>query len=429
MMHRRRIAMALGVCALVAPRPAAAQDTVEALVATALERSPEIRAARTAVAAAGGQVTQAGLRPNPTLSANQLQMSGAQHQTQVGIEWPLDLFRRPARLAAAQREVEATRHSIEDQERRLASRVREQAGGLLAARRGVDVMTEALTAARRMRELLDSKVSEGDIPRLEANIAAVEVGRMEADLALARADADAGAVELRALVGLAGDVALLSRDSLETLVRVVPAPDPSAAQTAPAPATLLSMRADVQEATARVALADARVEEALRAGRMDMTLSGTYGHEFFGFAQRGFNERGVLAPIEGSFNSVTFGATVLWPMRNRNQGAIATARAVRSGAQEVLDARQLVARSELDAAAIRDREAKRAVEMYATIIREQARQNVDVELEAYDLGRTTLSEVLTEQRRYLDVEAAYTTVLKRAFDAQVALRRARGEIR
>jgi outer membrane protein TolC len=67
--------------------------------------------------------------------------------------------------------------------------------------------------------------------------------------------------------------------------------------------------------------------------------------------------------------------------------------------------------------------------MYNTGIRDLARQNVEVQLEAYDLGRTALSDVLAEQRRYLDVEAAYTSVLARAYGASVALRKARGEIR
>ena len=83
---------------------AVAQDgTIEQLVATALERSPEIRAARTAITAAGGQLTQAGLRPNPTLSGSQMLMTGAQHQTLLEVEWPLDLFRRAARVGTAQR--------------------------------------------------------------------------------------------------------------------------------------------------------------------------------------------------------------------------------------------------------------------------------------------------------------------------------------
>jgi outer membrane protein TolC len=52
-----------------------------------------------------------------------------------------------------------------------------------------------------------------------------------------------------------------------------------------------------------------------------------------------------------------------------------------------------------------------------------------VQLEAYDLGRTPLTELLAEQRRYLDVEAGYTSALARAYDAAVTLRRARGETR
>ncbi len=420
--------MVIGVftCALAfAPRASAQDGTIEQLVATALERSPEIRAARTAVAAATGQLTQAGLRPNPALTGSQMQMTGAQHQTLVGIDWPLDLFRRSSRVAVATQAVEATNLSVQDRERMLAASVREQAGRLLAARRTVEIMNEALTAASRMRELLDQRVTEGETPKLDANIAAVEVGRMDADRISAAADADGAAIELRALVGLPPNAPLLLRDTLESLVRVAPAPE-TAAQTTE---TVLATRPDVREADARVALADARVEAARREGRVDMTLSGTYGREQYSFAQRGFNDSGALVPIEGAFHSVMFGATLALPVRNHNQGAVAAAEAERSGEQQMLEARQLAARAELDAASVRDREARRAVEMYATNIRELARQNVDVVLEAYDLGRTPLSDLLAEQRRYLDVEAAYTSALSRAYQARVSLRRARGEIR
>ncbi len=423
---RRSIVIGLFVGALALPRGVMAQDgTIEQLVATALERSPDIRAARTAVAVAGGQLTQAGLKPNPMLTGSQLQMTGTQHQTLIGIEWPMDLFRRSSRVAVATQAVEATSLSVRDRERTLAAMVREQAGRLLEARRTVEIMNESLTAAKRMRELLDQRVSEGDTPKLDANVAAVEVGRMEADLVLAQAEADGEAIELKALVGLPADASLVLRDTLESLVRVPPDP---ATPAQPMEATLAA-RPDVREATARVALADARLEAARREGRVDMTLSGAYGHEFSGFAQRGFNSSGTLVPIQGAFDSVVIGATLTLPIRNRNQGGVAAALAERTGEEEVLAARQITARAELDAAVLRDREARRAVEMYATTVRQLARQNVDVELEAYDLGRTPLSDLLAEQRRYLDVEAAYTAALSRAFQAQIALRRARGEIR
>ena len=410
------------------PSKGFAQDgTVDQLVATALDRSPELRAARTAITAAGGQLTQAGLRPNPTLSASRMLMTGAQHQTLVEVEWPLDLFRRPARVGAAQHAIEATTLSVQDRERLLAASVREQAGRLLAARRNVEIISEGLTAARRMRELLDSRVTEGEIPKLDANIAAVEAGRIEADLTMAQADADAAAIELKALVGLRANEPLTLRESLETLARANPEPaSPAAAASA---AVSIAARPDIREATARVALADARIEQTRREGRADMAIVANYGREGYGFEQRGFDSAGRLVPVQGNFHSVEIGASLVLPFRNRNQGAVASAEAERSGEQEVLAARQLVAQAEVDAATLRDREAQRAVDIYATSLRDLARQNVDVQLEAYDLGRTPLTDLLAEQRRYLDVEAAYTSMLARAYDARVALRRARGEIR
>ena len=71
------------------PANAFAQETsIEQLVATALKRSPEIRAARTTIASAGGEVTQASLRPNPTFIATQMLMTGSQHQSLFEVEWP-----------------------------------------------------------------------------------------------------------------------------------------------------------------------------------------------------------------------------------------------------------------------------------------------------------------------------------------------------
>jgi cobalt-zinc-cadmium efflux system outer membrane protein len=213
----------------------AQEGTVEQLVTTALDRSPEIRAARTAITAAGGQVTQAGLRPNPTLSASRMLMTGEQHQTLVELEWPLDLFRRPARIGTAQHLVEATTLSVEDRERLLAAAVRRQAGRLLSARRNVEIINEGLAAARRMRELLDSRVTEGDIPKIDANIAAVEAGRIEADLTLAQAEVEAAGIELKALAGLRPEEPLALRESLDALAG---APVPFASlQSSATPAT------------------------------------------------------------------------------------------------------------------------------------------------------------------------------------------------
>ena len=417
--------------------PAAAQEgTVEQLVAMALERSPELRAARTAATVAAGEVMQAGLRPNPSLTTRQ-QAGSNINSTVVGVEWPLDLFRKASRVDAAQKSADATGFSIQDRERMLAFTVRQQAGRLLAARRTLEITKEALDAAQRTRQLLDAEVTEGGIPKIDANLAAVESGRMEADMILAQADVDSATIELRALLGMEANAPLVLRDTLESLVKN--SGQPSAGSGQPAEASgqqgaempnmpnmpgmdmskmAVAMRPDVKEATARVAAATARVDSARQQGRLDMAVVGNYDRQYLAFAG---------TPVQGTFHSVTFGATLVLPVRNKNQGALAAAEAERSGEEQALAAKQLVAQAEIDAAMLREREAHRAVDMYAANVRDLARQNVDVELEAYDLGRTPLTDLLAEQRRYLDVENGYTTLLSRAYDAQVELRAARGE--
>ena len=56
-------------------------------------------------------------------------------------------------------------------------------------------------------------------------------------------------------------------------------------------------------------------------------------------------------------------------------------------------------------------------------------RNLDVVRETYELGRSTLTDVLAEQRRYLEIEMGYTDALRAAFDARTALKQARGDVK
>ena len=60
---------------------------------------------------------------------------------------------------------------------------------------------------------------------------------------------------------------------------------------------------------------------------------------------------------------------------------------------------------------------------------ELARRNLDVVRQTYELGRGRLSDVLAEQRRYLEIEEEYTEALREAFEARAALEFAQGEWR
>ena len=69
--------------------------SLEQAIARAIEQEPSLRAARSQVEVAQGTKIQASLRPNPSVSFERREEpGGTDHLTTVGVEWPLDLFRR-----------------------------------------------------------------------------------------------------------------------------------------------------------------------------------------------------------------------------------------------------------------------------------------------------------------------------------------------
>ena len=61
-------------------------------------------------------------------------------------------------------------------------------------------------------------------------------------------------------------------------------------------------------------------------------------------------------------------------------------------------------------------------------VRELANQNLEVIRKAYALGRTSVLDVITEQRRYIEIEMGYTEALTQVYDAVVDLERAVGTL-
>jgi cobalt-zinc-cadmium efflux system outer membrane protein len=399
--------------------------TLQEAIGRALEHEPAIRAARSETDVARGLRLQAGLRPNPTVSfMQQEEPVGTDSQSRVEVQWPLDLFRRPGRVAVAEREVEATERAIADRERLLAADVRLKYGEVVAALRELAVGDDLIAATARQRALVRERVEQGSAPPLERNMVDVEARRLEADRLLQAGKVEAAVVALKRLLGVSADEPLQVRNTIESLVHTDEMmPLPSAA--APASGT----RPDVQEAEARLRVADARIDRARRDSRADVSLFGTYMRMDAGFPQQGFNNTGAVERVRGLFHYVSGGATVTVPLRNRNQGEIASARAVRVGAEATLAAVQLTAQAEIAAAKSRDDYARRAVAVYADGARTLARQNLDVVTQTYELGRATVFDVLNEQRRYLDLERAYTAALREAYEARTALRRALGDVR
>lgn len=157
--------------------------------------------------------------------------------------------------------------------------------------------------------------------------------------------------------------------------------------------------------------ADARQQLARREGRFDLGIAGGY-----------------MTRVEGSrrMHDVMVGVMVDLPWRNRQQGMFAAATAEgRVARAEVAEAR-LQAESEMAAALARDIAATAAVARYRAGLIDLAARNLDVVREMWTLGRGTVFDVIEEERRYLDLQSAYTSALRELVEARATVLRAWG---
>jgi cobalt-zinc-cadmium efflux system outer membrane protein len=412
-------ALVLGV---LAQSPAAANGlTLDRAIAEALRSEPGLASARAERDAVRADRQQAAARPNPDVAFEQREQTGGpDRQTSIGIELPLDAFRRGPRLDAAAASVDRTEAALGDRERLLVAEVRARYGEALEAARRVEVMDAVTDAARRTYELLANRAAEGASPPLERDLALVELRRLEGQRALASGRASMALTALKVSLGRAPSSPLTLADALEDLV--TRAAD-AAADTA------IDTRADVREAAAGVEVARAGTRLAEQDRKPDLSLFGGYMRMDQGFPQFGLSPSGTPEPIHGVFHNVSAGVKLSLPIFNRGQGSIAAAKAREEAAAQMLASRRLAAAGEIELARARLAAARRALSAYEGDTRAVARRNVDVVRETYSLGRATLFEVLTEQRRYLDFEAAYIGALAETFAALTDLQRAKGASR
>lgn len=383
----------------------------------ALSHDPSIAGIRQQVDVARAEGVQAHLRPNPTLGVEQrTEPAGTDSLSMVTVEWPLDLFRRPAREAMAEARLRAVASATADRERQFATQVRSIYGEVLIAIRNLDVLEQIIHETSQQRDVLSARVDEGRSAPLERDVLQVELGRLEADRLLQVGRVEAVLIGLRRLLGLPSDAPLSVKARLETVM----------AAEGVGPAAGSRTRADVVEAEARVTVADSLLTKATQDGRFDVSLYGAYMRMDAGFPQLGLTPTGALEQVRGVFHYVTGGLRISLPIRNRNQGAVAAAKAEQAISRSALDAVRLSVDAGHAAALAQDDRARAAMRVYRDGVLALARKNVSTVEQTYELGRLTLLDVVTERRRYLDVERGYSDALRAGFEARTALWAATG---
>ena len=427
-MRDRRTLSVLGVAGpvLLAAAVATAQPpamplelTVDELVARAVADNPDLRAARADVEAAAGRLRQAGLRPNPTLDLNGQKALGPDNNVMIGLSVPLDLNgRKEGRVGVAERELEMKRAGVQERQRRLAGDLRLKAGELLASRRNLGVTGELLRVNGEALRLVQERVRQGASPALEESLMLVEVNRLDASRQLLLSRVEIASLQLRALAGMPPDRPLTLRGELSDV--------PALPEASEAVRRALQARPDLAVARAEIATARARIRKERAEGRWDASVNVGYQRQETGFDLNGLTDRGGTRPIQDVFHFFGAGVSVMLPVRNANQGNIAAAEAEARAAERRLEFAELTVRQEVEAALAQHQAARRSLEIYARGVRDVAGRNLSVVRQTHELGRTSLLDVITEQRRYIEIENGYTDALKQVYDATAEFQRATG---
>jgi outer membrane protein, heavy metal efflux system len=256
-------------------------------------------------------------------------------------------------------------------------------------------------------------VRRGAAPALDENLMHVEVNRLDASRVVLLSRVVVALVQRRALAGMPPDGRM-------TLTGDLGSP-PAVRDTRP-----VSERPDVRAARTEIDVARARVRKEEAEGRWDASVNVGYQRQDMGYDLRGLTASGGTRPIQDVFHYFGAGVSVVLPVRNRNQGNVAAATAEATAAERRHDYALIIAQQELAAALAQHTATRLAAELFDRGVRNVASANLDVIRESYRLGRATLLDVITEQRRYIEIENAYTDVLRQVWDAAVEVERAMG---
>ncbi|ARS26967.1 TolC family protein [Sphingomonas sp. KC8] len=378
-----------GALLFAAPAHAQTAPAFGELLVQAQSSSPRLSASGAEIEAARGQADQASARPNPTLRTEVENFAGQRpfqgwdrSETTIAVEQSLELGgKRPARVAAARADVTTAEARAHQARINFAHELAVAYATAEASAARVSVTIDALDLAESDARVARLLVENGREARVRSLQAVSAVTSARADLASARAEAEAALARLSALSAAQVPFTAVAGGLLDA--------------TLPLPGDTDRESPSVQLARAERDAALRRTESERRRGVPDLTVS---------LGARRLEEEDATAMVAG--------LSVPLPFFDRNRGNVATASAnARAAESRLAEAASLAEADRLSA-----RSRARAADETAVA----AREGQDVAAEAYRLarigyesGKMPLSEVLAARRTLIEARS-------RAVDARLA---------
>jgi len=390
------------------------------IVRRALAANGELAAARMEIERARARLRQAGLRPNPTVdveqSAGRFTGSSGESEVSVGLAVPIELGgKRRRRIELARAQLEASEAEVADRERRLTNEVRALYAEALAAIRELSTLEELNDLDLQTTRFVQARVNEGETAPIELNQLRVEVERLRSRRVLVEGRLRGTLLRLKSLTGIGPSEILRLREDLQQPITL-----PSPVSVDAAVEIALRNRPDLRFARLSEEVAQAGLHLARARAVPDLTPFTKYSNTLSVFED---TPVGVLRDRD---NLLTFGVSVEIPVFNRNQGGKEEAAVAINQAQRRREFLEAVIRSEVQSAFARFEAAQAAVTTFEQGAIPRSSENVRTIRAAYQIGAFSITELLVEQRRLLDVQREFTEALTERYRALADLQAAIG---
>lgn len=405
-LRRRRMRCAsLFLGGLVTTLAAVAQDPPAWTLADALESaaiySPALRARRAVVDEVASGLRGAEAHPyNPELSlevADRRGPGGSTTDRGLNLTQEIEIAgQRAKRMALAQGELEAAEASWSRELWLSALRIESAFVEAIRARELLDVAEIDAKLAREILDFSQRRLERGAATQIEVNLGQAAAGRTERSVQRERSTYFAARSRLAELAGAdpaappepLGDL-LLPQGDLPLLADLMQ--------------RALDHRGDLRAARRLEEVAEEAIRLALAERRPNLVLGGFFRRE--------------------EATDDIFGATVgiSLPLLNRNQGAIAEARAIRERRRHEQESMRLAIRQEVATALSDLRAARAAAEHLRDQVLETLEENVDLLQRSFAAGRIGATDVVTLRRELVAGRREYVEALADAWLARIQL--------
>ncbi|MBK7935096.1 MAG: TolC family protein [Acidobacteria bacterium] len=381
----------------------------------AFETNSEIKIAQLEVDRAKARLTQAGLRPNPTLeveqSSGRLLGSPGDSEFSTGISVPLELFgQRNRRIERARAEIVLKEAEIAIRRREIVSRIVSDYADALSAFREIKILDEIIDIDLQTVRFVQIRVNEGETAPLELSLLQTEVERLRVQRQLVEGRLQTAITKLKYFAGVSYEQPLRLREELPTAT--FPSLPPS---TEVAIAVGLKSRPEIRVAELEEQLGNA----GLRLIRAEAKP------EFSAFTKFSLSRSTIDLPT-GSFpqdrdRNLLFGITIGLPVFDRKQGAKAEAAIAIRQAQERRTFAEGAIRNEIIIAFQQLETARKALIALETNVLPRSRENIETIRQVYRIGELKITDLLLEQRRLIDANRDVTETLTKKYKAEADL--------